>query len=130
MSKPSHQVKFKYTGSALPGNAEVVSFFDTTVANGGMGANWCDTNGVARILVRLINSQAGTLTMEVSTDRGSNWTTISTNAVAISSANSENDYDFLVEGLPDVRIRWTNGATPQTVFVPIIVGTDLRHIAN
>lgn len=128
MSKPSHQVKFKYTGSALPGNAEVVTFLDTTGT--GFGANWCDTIGVARVLVRLINSQAGTLNMQVSVDRGTNWTTISTNAVAASSANNENDYDFLVEGLPDVRIQWTNGATPQTTFIPIIVGTDLRHIAN
>lgn len=128
MSKPSHQVKFTYTGSALPGNAEVVTFFDST--NTGFGANWCDTNGVARILVRLVNDNTGTLTMDVSTNRGTSWRTISTNAVTASAANSENDYDFLVEGLPDVRIRWTNGATPQTVFIPIIVGTDLRHIAN
>lgn len=130
MIGPSFQVKFAYTGAALPGNGAVVTFFDTTTANSGMGANWCDTYGIARVLVRLVNDQTGTLTMDVSTNRGTSWTTISTDSVTASSANSENAYDFLVEGLADVRIRWTNGATPQGTFIPTVVGTSIRHIAT
>lgn len=122
------QVKFKYTGSALPGNAEVVTFLDSTTA--GFPGNFGDTFGLARIIVRLVNDQSGTLTLEVSTNRGTSWTTISTNAVSASAANSENAYDFLIEGLADIRIKWTNGATPQTTFIPSIAGTSQRHIAN
>ena len=126
--RPSNSVKFKYTGSALPGNGEVVSFFDTT--NTGYGGNFCDTNGIARIMVRLVNDNAGTLTFESSEDRGTSWRTRSTNAVAASAANSENVYDFLVEGLPDVRVRWTNGATPQGTFVVSTVGDMMRTVAT
>lgn len=121
-------VKFKYTGSALPGNAEVVSFFDTT--NGGFGANFVDTYRIARIMVRVINDQSGTLAMQSSENRGTAWTTRYTTAVAASAANSENVYDIDVEGLSDVRIRWTNGATPQTTFVVAVAGTSERVVAT
>jgi hypothetical protein len=124
----SSQVKFTYTGVALPGNAAVVTFVDTT--NTGFGGNWADTQRMARVLVRLVNDQSGTLTLEVSPDRGTTWKTISTNAVAASAANSENAYDFLIEGLADFRIKWTNGTTPQTSWVPSVVATSQRHIAN
>lgn len=109
----AENVKVKYQGTALPGNAEVVSIFDTTK---GMGADFMAMTGLNRLYLTLINSQAGTLKSWSSEDRGTNWTQVSSTAVAASAANSENPYDYLVEPYSDWKLEWTNGATPQTVF--------------
>jgi hypothetical protein len=113
---PVENVRVKYTGSALPGNAEVVSIFDTTAGGGQMGAAFCATAQLHRLYVTIINSQAGTLKSWSSEDRGKNWTQIDSLAVSAASAGTENPSDWLVEPYLDWKLEWTNGATPQTVF--------------
>lgn len=131
--------KAKYTGSALPGNAEVVVLFATAPTytagvsdNRGFAiANFLQQAGVHRVLVDLTNDQAGTLKAYQSNDRGVTWTQVTADtAVAASAANSENMYDFLVEPYSDWKVTWTNGATPQTTFTVNITGTAPRVIAN
>lgn len=112
----AENVRVRYTGSALPGNAEVVSIFDTTAGGGQMGAAFMATAGLNRLYVTFINNQAGTLKSYSSEDRGATWTQISSTAVAASAASSENPYDYLIESYADWKLEWTNGATPQTVF--------------
>lgn len=107
--------QIKYTGTALPGNAEVVTLIDTVVA--GWGANAIATLGIARFYVAIANSQAGTLKAYKSVDRGANWIQIvADQAVAIVATNSENINDYLVEAYQDFKLTWTNGASVQTVF--------------
>lgn len=134
-----NQVRFNYTGSALPGNGEVVVLLATAptsgVTTGVIGGSASQGNyfqgvNIRRVLVGLINDQAGTLKEYMSTDRGVTWTQISSTAVAAIAANSQNIYDFLVEHYPDWKLTWTNGATPQTAFSPNIAGTDQRVVAN
>lgn len=127
MSYGTHAVKFKYTGTALPTGATTVTLFDSTVAF--PGAMFFDQNCIARMMVRLVNSQAGTLIAAKSNDRGTNWITIASDSVAAAAANSENVYDFLVEGLADFRLQWTNGGVDQAAFSPDIVGTSKRVVA-
>lgn len=133
------QVRFGYTGSALPGNAEVVVLLATAPTSGsGTGVighpasagNWFQVQKIRRIVVGLINDQAGTLKEYVSNDRGANWVQVSSTAVAAIAANGQNIYDFFVEHYPDWKLTWTNGATPQGTFSPNIVGTGQRVIAN
>lgn len=109
-------VRIKYTGSALPGNAETVTIFDTTAGGGQMGAGFMALAELNRLYLTIINDQAGTLKSYSSENRGTTWTQISSTAVAASAANSENPYDYLVEPYLDWRLLWVNGATPQTTF--------------
>jgi hypothetical protein len=118
----------KYTGSALPGNAEVVVMF-TTTANG-YGANFFASTGTNRFLLALVNDQTGTLASQKSTDRGVTWTTISSDAVSASATNDQNYYDYLVEPYADWRLVWTNGATPQTSFKPSMALVNQRNVAT
>ena len=132
-------IKFKYMGSALPGNAETVTLFTTAPTGTApfatygafLGANMLDSSGISRIMVRLQNDQAGTLKAYKSNDRGVTWVRVEADvAVAAAAANAENIHDYLVEGYADWRLDWTNGATPQTTFRPDISGVGQRHIGN
>jgi hypothetical protein len=129
----------KYTGSALPGNAEVVVLYATAPTytagvSDNLGynlANFHQCSGVKRVVVALRNDQTGTLKAYESNNRGVTWTQITADtAVAAAAANSQNIYDFLVEPYQDWKVTWTNGATPQTAFSPDITLTDERVIAN
>ncbi len=133
------QDRFGYTGSALPGNAEVVVLLATAPTSGvGTGviahpassALQFQKMKIRRGIVALRNDQAGTLREYKSMDRGATWLTISSTAVAAAAANSQNIYDFLVEPYVDWKCDWLNGATPQTAFQPDIVGTGQRVVAN
>lgn len=119
---------FKYTGSALPGNAESVTLVDTTTFP---GAKFLQGAGIHRIIVGLVNDQAGTLKASISMNRGTTWTQIvADQAVAAAAANSENINDYLLEQYPDWRLVWTNGATPQTTFIVNIAGEGQRVVGN
>lgn len=114
-------VKIKYHGSALPGNAETVTIFDTTDGLAGTGASQMPANFMAlaqlnRLYLALVNDQAGTLKSYSSEDRGKTWTQIGSLAVSAVAANSENPSDWLIESYSDWRLLWVNGATPQTTF--------------
>lgn len=109
----------KYTGSALPGNAEVVDLFDSTVAFP-YAAKALVMAGISRIRVSLKNDQAGTLALFRSPDRGTTWLQIDSDAIAAAAATAENVMDYVVEGYEDVRIRWTNGVAAQTTFNPVV----------
>lgn len=135
----------KYSGSALPGNAETVVLFDTAISVDGvnlttaalraasrgyaMGAGHFAKCGIKRFVARFVNDQAFTINAYVSKDRGANWTKIYTAAVSASAANSENVYDFLVEGFMDWKLELVNGATPQTSFTCSMAMTDERGLA-
>jgi hypothetical protein len=131
-------VKIKYTGSALPGNAEVVVLVATAPTytagvSDNLGftiANYLQESKIRRIVVGLINDQAGTLKEYISPDRGVTWTQISSTAVAAIAANSQNIYDFLVEHYSDWKLEWTNGAAAQTTFTVNIVGVGQRQVAT
>lgn len=121
----AENVKVKYVGSALPGNAETVVLF--TTVNTGMGANFMSIASLNRLYMTLINDQAGTLNAYSSENRGTSWTKIYTAAVAASAANSESPYDFLVEPYADWKLEWVNGATPQTTFRPAMALQGQRN---
>ena len=112
----SENVRVTYTGSALPGNAEVVTIFDTTKTPNGMGAAFVAIAGLHRLYVAIVNDQTGTLKSSSSENRGKTWTQIDSLAVAAVSANSENPSDWLIEPYLDWKLEWTNGATPQGTF--------------
>jgi hypothetical protein len=107
-------IKVKYTGSALPGNAETVSIFSTVVAFPGQGM--IQSMEIHRLYLTLVNDQAGTLKSYSSENRGVTWTQISSTAVAIASANTDQPYDYLIDPYTDWKLDWVNGATPQTSF--------------
>lgn len=119
------KVRVKYTGSALPGNAETVVLFSTVAAF--PGAQYLAQRGLERFVLSLVNDQAGTLKAFFSDNRGVSWTQIDNVAVAIAPANEDQVYDF--GGLPafqDWKLEWLNGATPQTSFKPNMYLTTER----
>ena len=131
-------VRFGYTGAALPGNAATVVLLATAPTSGsgtGVIAYPADSGhqfqkmGIRRVALSLTNDQAGTINEYQSLDRGATWVKIFTAAVAASAANSENQYDFWVEPYQDWKLEWVNGATPQTTFIPNMVGTGQRNPA-
>lgn len=107
--------KYKYTGSALPGNAETVTLFSTVAAF--PGKNYCAMLGKNRLEVSIKNDQSGTLEGYKSVDRGVNWVQVFPDtAVAAPAAGAVNFYDFLIGEYDDFKLDWVNGATPQTTF--------------
>ena len=129
--------RFKYTDSALPGNAEVVSLFDSV--NLFPAAGFIGMLGMKRLQIDLAHDQAGTLKWYKTQVRGLTsvdgvgssattvWTQIGSLAVAAPAANTSDQFDFLVEEYADFKLEWTNGATPQTLWIADVALTNERN---
>ncbi len=112
--------RITYTGAPLPGAAQVVTLFDTTVA--AEMASFASLVGAHRIYGTISHDQSGTVSIQKSVDRGLNWRNVDSTA----SAAPSTVFDYVIEGFRDFRVRWTNGGTPQTIFEPDVVLTDQR----
>ncbi len=110
-----HKTYVPYKGTALPGNAEAVTLFNSVVAFGLDAAphyhiNWVD------IAITFDANLNNTVALQKSND-GTNWTTVST--LTISTAGDESDpnsISFFVGTFENFRVLYTNGVTPQTAF--------------
>ena len=121
------QVGIKYVGAALPGNAAVVSIFNSVTSF--PGKNMIQYMGIKRLLFSVDNDQTGTLKAYKSADRGVTWTRVLADiSVTAASANTETVKDFLIEQYADFKLEWTNGATPQTVFNVSVALEDTRNL--
>lgn len=99
-----------YTGVALPLLGTTVVLFDTTVAF--PAAGFMAMNQMKRLEVDLFVDQIGTLSWQKSNNRGTTWTQLSTQAVAIGA----NNLDLLVEEYQDFRLQFVCGGTNEGVF--------------
>ena len=106
-----------YKGPALPGNAEAIVLFSSTVAFGARAAPhyrcyWVD-------VAIQTDEAAGTQTvaLQKSNDGGTTWITVGT---PTDVGDGHTLASFFVAPYQDFRILYTNGTTPQTLF-----GVDL-----
>lgn len=121
MSGPHAFSAIRYSGAG-PGNGVTVTLFATVdtsagVANVGYWAKHLTSEmGIHRCIfnVQTTDNTGSSFVLQKSPDRGVTWYTVSTTAVSGTTTN--NTFDVVVEGLPDWRVRWVNGATPQAVF--------------
>lgn len=139
------ETNVKYGGAALPGISATIVLFDTTISLDGVtlssaalraasrgyafARDWFAAKGIKRFLVRFTNDQTFTLNAYRSDDRGVTWTKIYTASVTASAANSENAYDFLVQGQRDWKLELVNGGTAQTSFTCSMALSTERALA-
>lgn len=112
----SDKTRIPYTGSALPGNAEVITLFSSTAAFGARAAThyrcfWFDVG------LQVDQNAANSLQLQKSADGGTTWTNAGA-AVTINSGTTGGSSvtSFFVSPFADWRVVYTNGATPQTTF--------------
>ncbi len=116
-----------YKGSALPGNAESIVLFNSSVAFGPRAAPhyrcfWVD-------VAIQTNHAAGTQTvaLQKSADGGTTWVTVGT---ATNVVNGGTVVSFFVAPYQDFRILYVNGTTPQTLFaVDLVIDHSSRASA-
>jgi hypothetical protein len=113
---PTDKTRVTYSGSALPGNAEAITLFSSTTAFGRRAAThyrcfWFD-------VALLVDQNAdNSLLLEKSADGGTTWVTAEPAVVINSGTTGGNSLtSFFVSPYADWRVRYTNGATPQTTF--------------
>lgn len=111
-----------YKGTALPGNAEVVTLFNTVTAFGLDAAPhyqlyWADLS------ISADQNTTNTVALQKSAD-GTTWVTVL--SVTVSNASVSNELSYYVAPHKNWRLIYTNGATPQTAFsVDLVVdGSD------
>lgn len=122
MSCPYSRVK--YSGSAPGADSNDYILFSTTVAF--PGAGMAQGAGVHKLVLNLVNSQAGTLKAYRSADRGTAWTQVDSDAVTVPSAGTSNTAEYLLEPFLDFKLVWTNGGSAQTTWVVDMALTDDR----
>lgn len=126
----SASARFPYTGTALPLSGTTVVLFDT-VAQLPAG-NFIPMNGMKRLQVDLLNSHAGTLNLfkarghRGTTSTLTTWVEINTQAVAAATANTSQNFDFLVEEMEEVKLEWVESGTNATQFDVDIALSDER----
>lgn len=110
-----------YKGPALPGNAEEIVLFSSTVAFGARAAPhyrcfWVD-------VAIQTDEAAGTQTvrLEKSNDGGVTWVTVGTPTAVVDGHTSE---EFFVSPYQDFRIVYLNGTTPQTAIFAVDLVID------
>jgi len=115
---PTEKTYVPYKGSALPGNAESIVLFSSTVAFGARAAQhyrcfWVD--------VEIQTDEAAgtqTVVLQKSNDGGSNW-------IDVGSADNVGDgrtlVSYFVSPYQDWRVVYLNGSTPQTLFAVDLV---------
>lgn len=115
-------VKFTPTaGNPNPNGAGLTVLFATQDATAGTAvAGWSkhltSETGIHRTIwnIQTTDNSGSSFILQKSRDRGVTWRTVSTTAVAGSTTN--NTFDVVVEGLPDWRVVWSNGAANQLIF--------------
>lgn len=113
MANFGEKTRITYTGSALPGNAESITLFSTTVA---FGARCAPHYKCYDFDVALQTDQAAgtqTLQLQKSADGGVTWTNADT-ATAVTTGHKF--VSFNVAPYADWRVVYLNGTTPQTTF--------------
>ena len=116
--KPTEKTYVPYKGSALPGNAESIVLFSSTVAFGPRAAQhyrcfWVD---VAFTTDEAAGTQ--TVTLERSNDGGTTWIAV---AAGTAVGDGQTLAEFFVSPYQDFRIVYLNGSTPQTLFAVDLV---------
>jgi len=119
--------RFKYVSGTPGADANTYNLFNSAIAlqGAGMAANL----GYKRLMLDIKNSQAGTLKLYKSPDRGVNWYEVFEVAVAAAAATGTNDYDLLVEEYEDFKADWVNGGVAQATWQVSIALTDSRNPA-
>lgn len=115
----AEKTKVPYRGPALPGNAEVIVLFSTTVAFGPRCAVHYRMTFID--IATQTDQGSNTLQLQKSADGGVTWV-----AAGASSAVGTGHVltQIYVTPYEDWRVLYTNGATPQTTFAVDIV---IRH---
>lgn len=121
----SHPVLVKYTGSS-PTGANTYTLFSTVTAFS--GANMAQNAGLNRLEANLKHSQALTLKMYKSNDRGVTWEQVAdTGSIAAPGATSSTNLDWLIEAFPDFKLDLLNGGVDQANFSVNIALADSRN---
>lgn len=109
------EVNLKYTGSTPGADTNTYTLLNSTTAFS--GANFMATFGKPRLLLSIMNNQAGTLKVYRSSDRGTTWTQCMADiAVSAVASNTANFYDLLLAEYPDIKVDWVNGGSAQTTW--------------
>lgn len=92
--------------------------------------NFFGLSGTRKVVLLLDHSHLGTLKAYSSNDRGTNWRQIDEVAVATpAAATGSTAVEFLVEGLRDFKLEWTNGGTAQSPWQVNLSLSDQRASA-
>lgn len=110
----------KYLGSTPGADSNdyvlVASILPAAPTNA-MNGNWPEcfpaNVGARKLCLTLDHVQAGTLKFYASQNRGVTWRQIDEVAAPAPAANSSTVVEFLIEGLRDFKLEWTNGGVAQ-----------------
>lgn len=109
-----------------PGADTNVYVLFATIAVSGTGSSYSDpgwapghmaANGYKRLVVDLKHNAALTLNWYKSSNRGSTWHQLDTEAIAAPAATETTLRTFLVEQYDDFKIEAVNGGSAQTTWV-------------
>ena len=127
--------RLPYQGSALPGNAEVTSLYDSTINNDSTpdrGAGIAQQAGIKWFVWAIFHDQTGTVNgyfkRRLPDGTLSVWRAFYSQASA-GGATADLD-EVYIEPYDHVKFEWVNGATPQTIFDTQLIKSDDRAQAG
>lgn len=106
-------------GNGLPGAAEVVTLFDSTVAFGNRALNQLDDHyWFTYAILANANATGNSVTAQYSNDGGATWNEFYASATNEPVGDGSTYVDEIFIGpFKDVRVRFNNGANAQTSFL-------------
>lgn len=116
--------RFKYSGATPGGDSNDYILFSTVTAFGGKCAH--QMAGLHKLVLDLFHTQAGTLKLYRSNDRGTTWTQVTSSAKSSPAAGMSSQYEVLVECFADFKLVWTNGGVAQAAWYVDVALTDER----
>jgi hypothetical protein len=119
--------KFVYGGAAPGANTNTTNLFSTVTCF--PGGSYFPMLGINKFSITLSYSGTGTLKAYQSDDRGTNWYQVSQENISAPASYESLQRDFLVEGMKDWKLDWTNGGSAQSPWVVSMAGVTDRAVA-
>jgi hypothetical protein len=92
----------------------------------GWGKRYLPMHGLKRVLVDIDHSQAITLNVYKSNDRGASWHQVSTETTIAASATATTKRDYPIEEYDDVKVELVNEGVAQATFAVNVALTNER----
>jgi hypothetical protein len=113
---------------ALPTGTATIEIFNSVTAFGAYGLRHLP---IKRISFGVEHDQGFTVVASASSNGGTNWDVVNSQAVAVAANTIGGPFDYLVDTYDDFKISITNGGVDQTVWRPTLKGNeDTRAIGT
>lgn len=123
----SFKIEVPAAALAVPTGTSTITIFNSVTA---FGARGLGNLSIKRISFGVEHDQGFTVVASASSNGGTNWDVVDSQAVSVVANTIAGPFDYLVDTYDDFKIEITNGGVDQTVWRPFLKGNETSREAG